>query len=1239
MRTLSIAALVYLLTGGLLPTAPQVMAAPPQPPADFAQPQSPTKPEPFPIKMVDQGKFDSALKGYYLPEGFKLEVVLSEPDTINPVGMTFGPDGMLYVMEWRPDPIGDPDGTGGKWFEVKETFHYKDGTSRQVATMKKFTTDLIKMFKPNATGFGPPKIIIAEELPSSIMYHEGWLYVTGRGTVRRWKQGVQVGVGGPGSERPANPNDPWSIRETIAQGFCGFHHHQVSGVTLGNDGMLYLTSGDDDNYAEGSDGSRATVLRTGAVFRCKPDGSQLEAFSMGYRNPYRDLAYDDKFNWFHVDNDNEDGSKFMGCRLMHVAEGTDFGWRLAIGARCCRPDFARGAIAGELPGKVPPMLKTGRGSPAGLLIYHDTRIPEQYRGLLYYPDVFRKLIRAYKVAPDGSTFKVTGEFEFMKSDDPLFRPCQMVTGPDGAIYVCDWRTNSGGAGRLSGDGVHGRVFRITWAGTADSPALPRRAMDSWAKIHQLPDDKLIDALGLPDLTDRVEARKELVHRGPRSRDLVLKKLLSGGLDDDARLPALGVLLAHWNADVEDYCRLLATNDASPDVRRAAIDAIGLHAKTNDYRVVETLMKAIGDNNPAVRRATAMALGRINSDAAPSALINGYVADHDGDAFLKDGYIRALEKLGKPGIDALLTLASSGDKERDMAIEAFLALRTKPAADALPELLLRPDITVAQREALIRSFTNYQFDPPLSLDPLADYLSRRPNEPFEVIRAAVEVFAASGTTDATKATQLVLNLLTRPDEEVRLVAIKAIEDARLTGAAPKLIAILTDAKNPEAERTAAVRALRVLGERQAIVPIQAMLIDKHPATLKAEALRTLAALDITTARTAAEKLLDQPDPTLLHEAVIVLATTKPGAKLIAERFVAKKLPRDFFPQVTEALKKFNDDPVIDKLQTEVLRGALLLSLEPGQVDKIRKLVAEKGDPKKGRELFLNTKILACATCHRLEGVGGSVGPDLTRIWDTMTVEKLLESILEPSKEIKEGFQTYRLTTTGEQVITGLRIKEDAKEVVIRDANGRDTRVAKEDVESLNPTKVSLMPDNVVAQITYEQFIDLLAFLKSKKEQESLRGLVAEIGVAGPFPSDMTATKPEVKTDAKWKTLYAEPNGKLDLTPLMASPNTAVYARAYVFSPKIQSITGTVATTGAVRAWVNDAGVVGPLPSIVDGPPVETTFKAELKQGWNVLLVKVANASKPATLALRVTGEELRTAGSPAELPVAPVNRGP
>src|SRR5215470_6635087 len=108
MRTLSIASLlgILLLSNNLIPHTQEANAAPPPlAPAEFMPSQSATKPEPFPIKHVDQGQFDPRLKGILLPEGFKAEIVIGEPDTINPVGMTFDPDGNLYVMEWRPDAV------------------------------------------------------------------------------------------------------------------------------------------------------------------------------------------------------------------------------------------------------------------------------------------------------------------------------------------------------------------------------------------------------------------------------------------------------------------------------------------------------------------------------------------------------------------------------------------------------------------------------------------------------------------------------------------------------------------------------------------------------------------------------------------------------------------------------------------------------------------------------------------------------------------------------------------------------------------------------------------------------------------------------------------------------------------------------------------------------------------------------------------------------------------------------
>ena len=98
-------------------------------------------------------------------------------------------------------------------------------------------------------------------------------------------------------------------------------------------------------------------------------------------------------------------------------------------------------------------------------------------------------------------FVATEEFEFMKSDDPLFRPCQMLTGPDGAIYVVDWRTDRAARPAL------GRWHAWPYlphhlAGTKEQPALQPRPLDSWSKIVKQDDDDLSKSLGSENASDR-----------------------------------------------------------------------------------------------------------------------------------------------------------------------------------------------------------------------------------------------------------------------------------------------------------------------------------------------------------------------------------------------------------------------------------------------------------------------------------------------------------------------------------------------------------------------------------------------------------------------------------------------------------------------------------------------------------------------------------------------------------------
>jgi putative membrane-bound dehydrogenase-like protein len=1040
-------------------------------PVDVNQIQTPGKPAPERLRIVDQGDQDPRLKGYKLPQGVRVEIVAEEPTAVNPVGMTFGVDGTLYVLEWRA-------GDGGK--EAPEDFKYKDGTHRTLLTMKKKVRDAVKVLR-DSKGVGKydaSEVILEDDLPSSILLNDGWLYLTGRGTVRRYKQSRAAG--------------PYDTKEIVAQGFCAFHHHQVSGLTIGNDGWLYVTSGDNDNYVEGSDGSRSTVLRTGAVFRMRPDGSQVQTYAIGFRNPYRDVSFDLAGNMFHGDNDNEDGSKFTGCRLMHIAEGNDFGWRLHLGAHCCVPDPVRGAVYGELPGKMPPLCKTGRGSPAGLLIYNDERFPENYRGLLLYPDVFRRLIRAYKVEKAGASFAITEEFEFMKSDDPLFRPCQMVTGPDGAIYVVDWRTDSGGAGRLSGDGVHGRIYRLSWSGTAEQPALPLRGLDSWAKVAKLDDAALVKALMGGYATDRTYAQQELRRRGDRNRPALLSLLQDGDAPPPARVAALGVLQSFWNDEVEsEFIALLKGGDA--DLRRLAADGLGLNAPRKSARVHSALLKQLGDDDLAVRRSVALAMGHVAAPGAADSLANALAFDDSRDVYLRDGLVRALEALGAPGIEAMVALANSGDsKVIDKVVEAFAATRTRPAAEAIPGLLANPHLSIARRADLVRSCTNYLLDPPLSLEAVFAYLISHPEEAAAVKLAALEVLAAGGATESEKGASWLLATLDDNDAALRAAALKAGEAVRLAAAGPKLVRLLRLPEVSSADRQATLKALRAVKDTSSIEAIKDVLADAREETpTKAEALRTLAALDSASGVTAARWLLHATDPILQGEAVQMLGADVVDARLVGRLFLEKKLPGDLLPRIYDALRKHAErDPESATLLADVMKRGLSVANSPAEVARVRRLVATKGRPERGRAIYLNSKALACVTCHRMEGFGGSVGPDLTRLWDTQSIEKIMESILEPSKEIKEGYQSFIATTKKGQVFTGLKISQTADEVVLRDAGARDVHIATKDLEELVASKLSLMPENVVGQLSYDQFIDLVAFLKDRKAQESLRSIAKE-----------------------------------------------------------------------------------------------------------------------------------------------------
>lgn len=152
---------------------------------------------------------------------------------------------------------------------------------------------------------------------------------------------------------------------------------------------------------------------------------------------------------------------------------------------------------------------------------------------------------------------------------------------------------------------------------------------------------------------------------------------------------------------------------------------------------------------------------------------------------------------------------------------------------------------------------------------------------------------------------------------------------------------------------------------------------------------------------------------------------------------------------------------------------------GNAVKAEEILSLPGSVERGRAMYLNSATLQCRNCHRVGDQGRSVGPDLNGIARRLDRAKLLESILEPSKTIDPKFVTHVAETSDGRVVSGLLIRRDERETVLRDVEGKDVTLAAGEVETFTPQQRSLMPEMQVRDLTREQLADLLEFLASLK----------------------------------------------------------------------------------------------------------------------------------------------------------------
>jgi putative heme-binding domain-containing protein len=150
---------------------------------------------------------------------------------------------------------------------------------------------------------------------------------------------------------------------------------------------------------------------------------------------------------------------------------------------------------------------------------------------------------------------------------------------------------------------------------------------------------------------------------------------------------------------------------------------------------------------------------------------------------------------------------------------------------------------------------------------------------------------------------------------------------------------------------------------------------------------------------------------------------------------------------------------------------------GTVIAVNSILELQGDASRGRDIFFAEGGANCALCHRADGRGRDFGPDLGHIGRKYSRAQLLDNILNPSKTIAPGFATYLVETTNDLSYSGLLVRENPEEVVIKDGSLAETRIKRSDIARLQPSTISAMPEGLLQNLTAQEAADLLDFLSS------------------------------------------------------------------------------------------------------------------------------------------------------------------
>lgn len=954
-----------------------------------------------------------AESSFVVQDGFRMQLIAAEPLITDPVAMAYDENGRAYVVEMNDYPYTDK----------KSHAAWADNVTDRPIGKVRLLEDV------DGDGKFDKSNVFVEGLswPSGIVCSRGGVYITATPDVWYCKD-----------------NDGDGVADERRKVLTGFRKYNVQAIInnpiWGLDNRLYVAGSSNGGDIQSPIDSKRFSWR--GDFRIDP---QTEAFQPESGSGRFGNTFDDWGNRFICNIRNPVIQVVLNHQILArnpfyaapkaMFDSAESGDQLPI-YRISPVEPWRELRARQWSNdptkKLPRSELTGGGvltSTSGLTIYRGDQYGMSYSGQAFLGEVANNVIHRQTLVRDGVTFRaqrVDQGVEFVASVDTWFRPVNLVNAPDGTLHVLDmyrefiehpWSIPDDIHERLDLESGRdrGRIYRLL---------PPKFSQTAPPRLGNATLQELVNALDDAKAWWRETAQRLLLERMEKQTI----PLLETKFEDASIRGRIHIL---WTlaglGGLSEPVLSKAMNDDASEVREQAIELVRLFPKNQS--ISKAVLALSQDSDKRVRFRTAIALGEINTPESCSSLAQ--LALRDG----QDPWIRAAILSAPPAQTPsvirnyleMINKQTDVDREATWLREAMNIIGAEGEKKVIAALVLQVEASTKGNAASQRAFW----------DGLLSGLRRNGRTISQIL--------GDQELDATQ------------------VVSKQLDEARKA---------LNDSRTLAVDRLSAIEWL-CQDEPNNSLPLLTKLLDDNPP--QPIQIAIVNAISRFREPHAAELLLDRwrkYTPSVRESAFAAIMLRKERIQLLLDR-VAKG---EILPSTIDLSRKSqlltSKDEAIQRRAKELL-GDTSTTARRDVVKRYREALSLKGDSDRGKVLFAKH----CAACHRREGQGVELGPNLetVRDWDA---DRILLNIYDPHREVTGQYLSYSVLLKDGRTLTGMIADETATSLTIKQKDIQSQTILHGEIEQVSTSGLSLMPNGLEEVLSLQDTADLIELLQGK-----------------------------------------------------------------------------------------------------------------------------------------------------------------